>query len=275
MHAMTGAPLVVFAAAAAISFSLATPARADDRVQVCIDASTQGQTLRQQGHLLSARDQMIACANDACPKIVRSHCARWLGELDDRIPSVIVRAQDASGTDLVDAHVLIDGKVVKIDGRAIPLDPGEHVVSLDSGAAHKEEHVILIEGEASRLVEMRLGAPASATKPVDLPPPAATSTRVPTAAWILGGVGLVALGGATYFGFAAKGQLDDLNTSCTPHCVDSQTQTGRHDALAFDVLAGVGGVAIGAALVWALAFPTNVEIEPVSRGALAAWTLRY
>ncbi len=273
---MTRAPLVVAVAAPLVfPLLLATVARADDTVQACIDASTQGQTLRQQGHLLSARDQMITCASDGCPKVVRSHCARWLGELDDRIPSIIVRAQDATGTDIVDAHVLIDGKAVKVDGRALPLDPGEHVVSLDSDGLHKEERVILIEGEASRLVELRLAPAAPASKPVEIAPATSASTRVPTAAWILGGVGLVALGGATYFGFAAKGQLDDLNTSCTPHCADSQTQTGRHDALAFDLLVGVGGVAIGAALVWALAFPTNVEIEPVSRGALASWTLRY
>jgi hypothetical protein len=273
---MTRTHLVVSAAAfAASSLFAATAAVADDRVQACIDASTQGQTLRQQGHLLGAREQMITCASDGCPKVVRAHCARWLGELDDRIPSVIVRARDASGDDLVDANVLVDGKPIKIDGRALPLDPGEHLVSIDRGGLHKEERVILIEGEASRLVELRLAPASSPNRPVDLPPPPSSTRRVPTAAWVLGGVGLVALGGATFFGFAAKSQLDDLDSSCAPHCVDSQTQTGRHDALAFDVLLGAGGVAVGAALVWALAFPANVEIEPTPRGALAAWTLRY
>ena len=161
MRAPPAAALVVAALAAA------SPALADDTVRACIDASTQGQTLRQQGHLLDARDRMIACSRDACPAVVRSHCVRWLGELDNRIPSVVVRAQDGAGTDLFDARVLIDGRPGKLDGRAVSLDPGEHVVTVESGAGRMQERVILVEGEASRLVMLRPGR----ARPGSPPPP--------------------------------------------------------------------------------------------------------
>jgi hypothetical protein len=264
--------LVAFAAT--VGLATARPARADDTVRACIDASTAGQTLRQQGHLLDARSQMIACARDACPGVVRSHCVRWLGEIDNRIPSIVVRGQDAAGRDLVDARVVIDGRPGKMDGLAVPLDPGEHVVALESRAGREEERVILIEGEASRLVMLRVGGN------VRPPPPDVSSsrgTRVPLGAWILGGAGVAALGVGTYFGIAAEDQLQDLKSQCSPNCTQARTQPGRTDALAFYALLGGGGAAVGAALVWALAFPSGpaVEVQPVARGAVGSLALRF
>jgi hypothetical protein len=218
---------------------------------------------------------MIQCARDACPSVVRSHCVRWLGDIDERIPSIIVRAQDAGGVDLVDARVLIDGRPGKLDGRAVQLDPGEHIVAVVRDGARREERLILVEGEASRLVMLRLPPAAPAPRAVQPEVQPAHERRIPLATWVLGGVGVAALGTATYFGLAAKAQLDDLNAGCSPHCTDAQTRPGRADALAFDVLLAAGSAAVGAAVVWALAFPTSVEVRPTARGATVAWTLRY
>jgi hypothetical protein len=290
MPALTRRAIAACGGALTMALTPARTAVAEDAMRACIDASTQGQTLRQQGHLLAARDRMIRCARDACPSVVRSHCARWLGEIDDRLPSVVVRVQDASGADLVDARVLIDGQAGKLDGRAVPLDPGEHVVAVEHGGARKEERVIVVEGEASRLVMLRLApslrasapeaSPAPSLRPFapeasPAPAPSSRATRVPLGAWILGGVGLAALGAATYFGLAAKAQLDDLDGSCSPNCSDPQTRPGRADALAFDVLLGASGAALGAAVVWALAFPSPVEIQPTAHGGTVSFTLRY
>ena len=253
-----------------------SPARASDAVRACIDASTAGQTLRQQGRLLEARDRMIVCAQDACPTVVRSHCARWLGEIDNRIPSVIVRVQDPRDTDVLDARLAIDGKPRPLDGRAVPLDPGQHLVAIDRGAQHQEERVILVEGEASRLVMLRLGSGAAV---VALPeaPSSRRATHVPLGAWILGATGIATLGVATYFGLAANQQLQDLKSSCSPHCTDAQTRPGRADSVVFDTLLGVGGAGLAVAVVWALAFPaaSGVAVQPVARGAVASFTLRY
>jgi hypothetical protein len=271
--------------------AFAPAAKADDTVRVCIAASTDGQTLRKQGKLLAAREQMIACARDACPAIVRSHCARWLSEVDAATPSVVVRAEDATGADVMGARLLIDGKPAKLDGQVVQLDPGAHTVSIENDhGARKEERVLLVEGEGSRRVTLRFPAPANAPARTGAPPAAlpaeshARARHVPTGAWILGGVGVLALGGATYFAFAAKQQLNDLNGSCSPHCTDAQTQPGRSDALLFDLFLGVGAAAVAGALVWGLAFPSyaiapasaaRLEVRPVAGGALTALTLSY
>lgn len=283
---MKAAPLAL--AALATLGALAPSARAEDTIRACIAASTDGQTLRTQGKLLAARDQMIACARDACPSIVRSHCARWLSEVEAKIPSVVVRAADAAGADAIGARLRIDGRPGKLDGQPVRLDPGEHTVAIENDrGGRKEERVLLVEGESTRLVTLRFPPAASAPPPKELSPAIAETgrpRRVPPGAWILGGVGLLALGGATYFGLAANGDLDTLKASCSPHCSDAQTQPGRTDALVFDLLLGAGAAAIVGALVWGLAFPAyaarpaaalRFELRPVAGGAITGVTFSY
>lgn len=276
--------LAASALLAPVSFLVfaARPAAGEDTVRACIAASTDGQTQHQQGKLLAAREDFLACARDACPAIVRSHCARWLAEIEQQIPSVVVRAQDAGGGDVLDAQVLIDGQHGKLDGQPVRLDPGDHTIVIETrSGARKQERVLLVAGEPTRVVTVRLPGRHDGPTPTPTLPqtPAPTlSHHVATGAWILGGAGVAVLGVATYFGFAAASQLSTLQNRCSPHCLDAQTQTGRHDALAFQVLLGVGGAAVGAAAVWALVFPTTgpaVDVRPVSGGLLTSVTVRY
>jgi hypothetical protein len=298
---MKAAPLALASFAALLA--LAPTANAEDMIRACIAQSTDGQTLRKQGKLLAAREQMIACARDACPPIVRSSCARWLSEVDASIPSVVVRALDATGQDVLGAQLSIDGHPEKLDGHPVRLDPGEHVLAIEAeDGAHPgspaspgprvrtTERVLLVEGEASRVVTLRLAPSADATKskvPTTQEAAAVSVARprhVPLGAWILGGAGLVALGGATYFGLAANGELNDLKATCSPHCAESRTQPGRTEALVFDVLLGAGAALVAGALVWGLAFPSSapraasrprLEVRPIAGGALSAITFVY
>jgi hypothetical protein len=273
----------------------APPAHAEDTVRACIASSTSGQTLRKDGKLLAAREEMIACARDACPAIVRAHCARWLSEVDASIPSVVVRAQDASGADAIGAHLTIDGRTSKLDGQPVRLDPGTHTIAIaNDHGGQKSESVLLVEGETSRIVTLRFppppgAAPAAEPAPPPAPPPPASRTerRVPTGAWVLGGAGVVVLGVATYFGVAAANQLSTLDGTCSPHCTNAATQTGRTDALAFDVSLGVGIAAVAGAVLWAVAFPSRetvpataratarFDVKPVAGGAVAGVTFAY
>jgi hypothetical protein len=274
-------------AASLLLLAQAAPARADDGVvRSCIAASTEGQTLRKQGKLLEARTQMLSCARDVCPGVVRSHCAHWLSEIEEQTPSVVVRAQGASGDDVIDARVAIDGKPGKLDGQPVPLDPGDHVIAVDAGRGGRtEERVLVAAGETSRLITLHLhaeGSPGS-TAHQSLPSSEAGATRnVPLGAWILGGVGVASLGVATYFTLAAKGDLDDLQTSCSPHCTQAQTQPGRTDALAGDVLFVAGGAAVLGAVLWAAIAPssarrpsTALTVMPLPGGGAAALRFAY
>ena len=258
-------------------------ARADDRVRACIDASTRGQTLRDAGKLVEARAELIACARDACPPIVRSHCATWLGEVQGMIPSVVVRVQDATGADVVDARGVVDGQPFALDGKPLPLDPGEHVVAAHlPGGTTIEEHVLLVAAEHARLVTLRMKAPRAAP-----PPPAeagaVTTHHVPVGAWVLGGAGVVALGVGAYFVSAASDQMHHLQQTCSPFCTHAQTQSGRTDSLVADLLLGAGGAAVAVAVVWAAAFPSStvdvagahLSVAPLAGGALTTLGARF
>jgi hypothetical protein len=274
--------LVRLGLAGVVTLLAPSPAGAEDNVHTCIDASTSGQTLRNAGKLVAARQQMIQCARDACPTIVRSHCARWLGEIEGMIPSIVVRAQDAAGADLVDARVSIDGAPGKLDGQPVSLDPGPHTVTVSSATgAVQESKVLLVAGDRSRLVTLRF-KPERTAAPAAQPSPSAR--HVPVGAWILGGAGIVALGTGAAFVVAASSQLDQLKSSCSPHCSSAQTQPGRTDSLAGDILLGAGGAALGAALVWAFVFPSvssdtstgmQVRIAPLLGGAATSFALRW
>jgi hypothetical protein len=274
-------------------------ARAEDVKKECVDASTLGQTSRDGGELKKAREQFLQCSREACPSVVRTSCNRWLGEVDELMPSVVVRASDATGSDITDGTASIDGVSYPLDGKTIPLDPGKHVVVVESrDGTRVEKKVLLAAGEKSRLIELHVvpggaaagQAPSEASKPgagasqaAPEAPRADRKASIPAGTWVLGGVSVVALGSFAFFGLSAKSELNKLKV-CSPYCTDKQTQTGRNDALAADISLGVGVVALAGAVVWALvAKPEQGEattaaqlsIAPTPNGGFAAWSTTF
>jgi hypothetical protein len=132
----------------------------------CADGAEHGQRDRDEGRLLEARRELLACASEACPSIVRTSCAQWLNELDPRIPSIVLRVVDAEDRDVAGATVQVDGAAVTLDGRPVPLDPGQHriVVVVPERAPATEYGLLAVEGENARLVRIELpAAPAHGT----------------------------------------------------------------------------------------------------------------
>jgi len=62
-----------------------------DAKKACVAASTEGQTARDDGKLMDARKSFLSCARDECPAVVRKSCAQWLTDVEDRIPSAVIR----------------------------------------------------------------------------------------------------------------------------------------------------------------------------------------
>jgi hypothetical protein len=257
-----------------------------DAIGQCIDASTQGQMLRKSGKLVASRDALIECARETCPVLVRTHCTKWLGEVESLVPSVVVRVQDAGGGDVIDARLTVDGKPAKLDGNPVELDPGEHAVTVEhAGSAPKDTKVFLAAGEHNRLVVVRLDPPPApaARRPArlaDEPP----EHRVATGAWVLGGAGIAVAGAGVGFYFAALSQLHHLQSSCSPVCPTSSTQTGRTEDAVADALIGVGAAAVVGGLIWAFAFPETIEpatvarpfsIRPIAGPGLAGLAMRW
>ena len=101
--------LLASAVAAAI-LSSSSWAFADDKLD-CISASEGAQKQREDRHLTKAREQFLVCSRDVCPGAVRKDCIEAMSDIDKRMPSVVVRAKDGKGVDLVTVSVTIDGKL--------------------------------------------------------------------------------------------------------------------------------------------------------------------
>ena len=132
----------------------ARAAGADDK-RACAIASEEAQLRRIHKQLRGTREQLLICARDVCPPVIKHDCEQWLNEVDASMPTVVISAQDADGHDVGTVRVQLDGKpfLEKLDGNAAPIDPGEHVLSLQQGDGPAiEEHVIIREGEKNRVV---------------------------------------------------------------------------------------------------------------------------
>src|SRR5262249_12630112 len=113
----------------ALGVALFAPARAsaDGATPDCPTASEQGQRLRDDGKYLRARDMFRQCSRDSCPGVVRKDCSKWLAQIEDSMPTLVVSARDEDGKD-VSGKVLVDGEVAmtKLEGKPLTVDPGEH-----------------------------------------------------------------------------------------------------------------------------------------------------
>lgn len=252
-------------------------AHADGPALDCPSASEEGQRLRDKNKYSDARAMFRACSQPSCPAIVRKDCAKWLAEIDETQPSIVIAAQDAAGTDLAAVKVLVDDRQVasKVDGSSIPVDPGEHALRVEApGHAPLTQRLIVRVSEKNRLVRVVFqdGAKPAVTAPVGPPRPTAEAPTAeppkrsgpPVLAIVLTGVGVVALGSFGYFGLTSKSDLSKLRSDCAPFCDKSQLDDVKSRMLIADVSLGVGIVALGVA---AVLFVTRGSEKPVATTA--------
>lgn len=221
----------------------------------CIDASESGQVERDRGHFQAAKKLLQTCAREACPGEIRKDCAGWLDALEKRIPSISVRVVDASGREVLDATVTIDGAPIAPGGIAVPLDPGEKVIKITrQGGSTVEQTIRVVEGERARVVEVKLEEPkkAPATSAASPPPPPPSTSHVPVATYALGGVAALAAGGYLYFGLHAKSEVDDMRATCAPGCEATRVDAAKRDRDIANVLFGVSLLSVGGAVYFAI-----------------------
>ncbi len=238
-----------------------------DEKQDCAASYERAQEFRQASKLRQARVQLIQCAQAACPEFVRVDCGRWLGEVEESMPSVVFVARDAKGNDLTDVVVKIGDDVVadQLDGRATPVDPGAQTFTFEAdGHDPIEKKLIVAQGEKNRAITVTFagGGLEPATEPdgeggaaeVDA---GETLKKTPnrTLAYVLGGVGVLGIGGFALFGSAGKSQEADLRDSCAPNCADSKVDEVKTKYLFADISLGVGIVSLGVATYFFLSPP--------------------
>ncbi len=263
---------------------------AADAKASCGDAYEGAQEARGKAALLSAREQLLICSRDQCPKFIRTDCAKWLEQVTSAIPSLVIAVQDPDGNDLPDVQLEIDGKTVTESlSLALDIDPGEHTLSVSvAGFEPMSQTVVLREGEQRRRVDFVMQRPASAepARPAastTAPDQISTETAgAPALAYILGGVGVVAMGGFAYFALTGRSQRSDLESSCSPNCSQSKIDEVDQSFLFADISLGVGVVSLGVATYLLLSGSSDAPAASSARslplslmaapgGAFGAW----
>ncbi|HEY8079552.1 MAG TPA: hypothetical protein VIF62_35725 [Labilithrix sp.] len=264
----------LFAAAAGGALLLvAGAARADER-EVCATAADQAQSLRDDGKYRRAREQMIVCARDVCPGPIKRDCLDWLRQLDELAPTVVFAAKEGD-KDLADVKVSMDGIPIvdHLDGKPVAVDLGKHTFKFEHGGQAQTSDVVIGAGQKGRNIAVVFGAAAPTT---GTPPPPGGETGgdkggggslVP--AFIVGGIGVVALGSFAFFGLSGKSDVDDLQ-GCKPHCTQDQVDSARTKLIVADISLGVGVAAAVIATVLVVLRPkADVDVKTGSSGARA------
>lgn len=235
----------------------APAAWADD--EACAAAYERAQEQRRLGRLIRAREQLLVCSQPRCPGFVVDDCRRWFGEVDEALPTVAFAVRQG-GRDLEAVRVYRDGVLLarRLDGRALPVDPGKHTFTIEvPGVERRTVEALIVEGKKNRLIELELpaAAPVAMAKARPAPSPPASNgspllstrttharpRRAPSAlTW-----GLAAGGAAGVAGFAGLGlwglrEERRMREECAPACAPSEVSAVRRSYLLADVSLGLG-----------------------------------
>jgi hypothetical protein len=248
---------------ACANLGVAQSSLAEPTKLACVVANERAQDERHEGALLRARQSLATCLASSCPDAVREDCAARLLDVDAAIPSVVLSAVDPAGNDLSAVRVRVDSHAFaeRLDGVAMPMDPGEHRFAFEAhGLPPEETTVVLHEREKGRVVRVTMEAPRAETRRRTM------AAGILAAGAAAGVVGIV-------LGAAAKSTYDHaLGAECggDANACSLQGERDGHTAHAEATAATVALVtsgtllAIGAALYFTLPRKGSV-------GVRAAW----
>jgi hypothetical protein len=256
--------------------------------RACVEAVERGQSLRDKVKLREAKAAFLSCAASSCPEVIQRDCAQWVADVDARIPTVIITATDSAGRDVVYVKLLVDGVPFtdRLDGIAVPIDPGIHVFRFEpANGPPLEQTVVLREAEKFQKQHFVLPAPTPVAKVAVLPRPPPRGEEPPApqgSAWKTGAIVSASITGAaalSFATFALVGYIDvqDLNGSCSMHCSPSSVERANHELMAADISLGVGVAALAVTTWLYLEWRAHKSSPPGAgaRARLPSLTLRF
>ncbi len=262
---------------------------ADSTAAECVAAAEQGQKLQSQGQLLLAKEKLLSCGRDACPRVIRQDCTRWEGEVEAALPSVVFGVKDEQGNDVTDVKVWIDGvpTLTELTGTATPLDPGSHkFLFRRPGSPQPLRASVLIRvGEKNRLVTAQWGKGSAGAGGEGGSSEVARGPR-PLAGYILLGAGGVAAALATYGLIAGLTSTASMKspTGCGMSlggCSPGQINSAQAQLWLGDIAAPVSAISIAVGLYLLLRAPdappatpaVSVGLQP--GGGFVSWTRAF
>jgi hypothetical protein len=224
-----------------------------------------GYCLARTGHLVEAADLLGPLADlsgDTAINALASLARGELTRLRPRIPRLVVNAPSRG-----EAVVTLDGSEVSpaLLGTAMLVNPGPHTVALTrkTGGGHAEQRVVAVEGAAAPLMVPPLELPPEepAAKPAapTARPGGARASRL-TLGYVMGGIGVAAIGVGSAFGLLTLSTWSAAKTSCGAACPagsrgQDERSTAQTDSWVSNVGFVAGGAALGAAAILLLTAP--------------------
>lgn len=261
-------------------------------VNECVATHREAQSLRQQYRLVESRGLLIECSNSACPGPVRRDCLRWVDEVGAQLPSVVFRVDSKGGDPVSNVKIYLDDELLSpsMPTRAVDVNPGPHRFRfVADGKPPIEQDIVLVEGEKYKSVVIEfepepkpLQPPDSSSNRVQPPstitnsstqPPPRQLRPVPVATYVLGGVGLLALGSFATFAAWHQSLMSELEQECAPNCEKEYVDKLRTRAMIADISLGVGVASLVTATafyIWrpTVTIPAEVRVEVLPQGGV-------
>jgi hypothetical protein len=225
----------------------------------CSSAYERAQTEKVAGHYVAATAAALECSQIQCNAAIVKECVRFYEALEADTPTLVFSARKYEGGELTDVRVEMDGQLAteQLTGRPLAVDPGPH----DFVFVHPQRGRIQVRetarvGDHARVIEVQFVDPNA--KPADkAPAPVPTKLgprKIPVMSYVLGGVGIAALGAFTYFRVSGVKDYNQYNSSCSPECNPDDIDPVRKKFTLSYVSLGVGIASIaGAGLVYVVA----------------------
>ena len=221
----------------------------------CINANEAAQTSRATGKLRDAEAKLVLCTAASCPGPVRDDCAERLNEVQKALPTIVFDVRDAAGAPVNGASVAMDGAplTTKLDGTAVPVDPGKHTFSIAAeGFTPVGEEVLVLEGDKARLARIVLPS-----RPVPAAAPLVESSTSPsslrTGSYVALGIGAAGVVTGIVFGAIALGKKSSLNAHCDGDACPASEQDDidamHSNAVGANVAFGVGVAGLVASVI--------------------------
>ena len=234
----------------------ATPA--EDAAPNCAESYEKAQTDRASGEYLSALESARACSQYQCSAAIIRECIKLYDAIEGNVPSLVFAAKGVDGSALVNVRVTMDGKPLldHLDGKPVYLNPRAYLFRFEAdGLPPVETYQTARVGDKNRLIEVVLGTPAARAEPApdestpagESPAPVVRKRPVPVMSYVLGGVGVVALGTFGYLRLSGIADYNDLNASCSPTCNPKDLEPIETKFRMSFVALGVGAAAFGGA----------------------------
>jgi hypothetical protein len=272
------------------AIALAPSAHAQSKDE-CFNAAEKAQALRREKKLGGAREQLLVCVKDGCPAVVQSDCTKWLAEVDNGMPSVVVRARDAAGKDVLDVKVLVDGQpfLDRLQGTSKTVDPGEHKFRyVFADGTSQEETILVAEGEKDRVLRVEAKGSGAASGGSG----GGGGGGAGIAPWIFIGVGAASLLGFGIVETIAQVRYSDYKDTCgvpppgatTGTCDPDNVSALRGAFVSGIVLLGVGIVGLGVGVTWLLVggkkeapppAAAALDFRPMPGGGMVTWGGRF